>query len=326
MNAGWRHGTATGVAVPETVAVAEGLPRVLHAYLTTGDLSVFTLMSDEPAVRALHARLAGRLDEAVSLANQAVSAGSFAALARAELAQTAALTGQVDVARRAVLDPVFAFSAQHCPTGDSGTWPWLDLARPWVAWAAGARGESLDIAATTVARLRLAGATEPELIALHDLVRLGQPATAADRLGALATDLGGSLAPALARHARAAAARDVDRLLAVADEFAAIGHHLYASGAATTAESVARRLRASGLAAVIDRARAFALPGLRLSGAPALSTRERHVAQLALTGLSSRRIGERLGLSARTVDNHLASVYRKLAISGRDELRTALDS
>nr|WP_295845809.1 LuxR C-terminal-related transcriptional regulator [uncultured Microbacterium sp.] len=32
-------------------------------------------------------------------------------------------------------------------------------------------------------------------------------------------------------------------------------------------------------------------------------------------------MAESLGLSHRTVENHLAAVYRKLGVSGRDELR-----
>jgi len=49
------------------------------------------------------------------------------------------------------------------------------------------------------------------------------------------------------------------------------------------------------------------------------------VALLAVGGRSSRAIGDHLGLSTRTVDTHLARVYRKLGITGRSELAAALD-
>ena len=41
--------------------------------------------------------------------------------------------------------------------------------------------------------------------------------------------------------------------------------------------------------------------------------------------LSAAEIAERLVVSVRTVDNHLAKVYRKLGVSGRAELRVLLD-
>ena len=50
------------------------------------------------------------------------------------------------------------------------------------------------------------------------------------------------------------------------------------------------------------------------------------MALLAAAGRSSRDIGEHLGLSTRTVDTHLARVYRKLGITGRAELAAALES
>ena len=52
--------------------------------------------------------------------------------------------------------------------------------------------------------------------------------------------------------------------------------------------------------------------------------REREVALLAAGGLSSREVGNRLHLSTRTVDTHLARVYRKLGITSRNELGSAL--
>lgn len=51
-----------------------------------------------------------------------------------------------------------------------------------------------------------------------------------------------------------------------------------------------------------------------------LSPRERDVAQLAVSGSSSRSIGLRLGISERTVENHLANAYAKLRVHSRAEL------
>jgi DNA-binding CsgD family transcriptional regulator len=41
------------------------------------------------------------------------------------------------------------------------------------------------------------------------------------------------------------------------------------------------------------------------------------VVTLAAAGWASRRIAEHLGLSVRTVDNHLGRAYRKLGVAGR---------
>jgi DNA-binding CsgD family transcriptional regulator len=54
-----------------------------------------------------------------------------------------------------------------------------------------------------------------------------------------------------------------------------------------------------------------------------LTGREREVAMLAATGLSSPQVAQSLGISTRTVDNHLQQVYRKLGISSRRELSVA---
>lgn len=65
------------------------------------------------------------------------------------------------------------------------------------------------------------------------------------------------------------------------------------------------------------------------AGAPnplsSLSAREREIADLASTGMTSTEIGEALFLSARTVETHLSRVYRKLDVSNRAGLtRTML--
>jgi DNA-binding CsgD family transcriptional regulator len=122
-----------------------------------------------------------------------------------------------------------------------------------------------------------------------------------------------------------------------ADAIADAAEHAERIGMTTIAATFMRQ--AADVAALVDQRRAARLGrravelhrGLSLGGpydAPdvvdALSRREREVAELAAAGCSSREIGERLFLSPRTVDNHLARAYDKLGIDGRDGLAEAL--
>jgi DNA-binding CsgD family transcriptional regulator len=56
----------------------------------------------------------------------------------------------------------------------------------------------------------------------------------------------------------------------------------------------------------------------------ALTERELDVARLAARRIRSREIAERLDVSVRTVDNHLARVFRKLGVTRREDLEEAL--
>ena len=51
-----------------------------------------------------------------------------------------------------------------------------------------------------------------------------------------------------------------------------------------------------------------------------LTRRETEVAALAKLSLSTKQIAQRLGLSVRTVDNHLARIYAKTGKGSREEL------
>lgn len=62
------------------------------------------------------------------------------------------------------------------------------------------------------------------------------------------------------------------------------------------------------------------------AGAGALTPSERRIARLAALGLTNRQIGEEAVVVPKTVQFHLTNVYRKLGISGRDELADALDA
>ena len=55
-----------------------------------------------------------------------------------------------------------------------------------------------------------------------------------------------------------------------------------------------------------------------------LTRREQEVALMAARGTSKRAMSEQLGVSIRTVGNHINHVYGKLGISTREELAALL--
>jgi DNA-binding CsgD family transcriptional regulator len=85
-------------------------------------------------------------------------------------------------------------------------------------------------------------------------------------------------------------------------------------GAASLAERAERELLATGA-----RPRRIAL-----SGIASLTPSERHVAEMAAEGPTNREIAQALFVTQRTVEVHLTSIYRKLAISSRSQLAGAL--
>ena len=61
-----------------------------------------------------------------------------------------------------------------------------------------------------------------------------------------------------------------------------------------------------------------------LTGLDSLTASERRIAELASEGLTNREIAQTLFVTARTVEGHLTSVFRKLRLASRDELPAAL--
>lgn len=163
-------------------------------------------------------------------------------------------------------------------------------------------------------------------------MRLGAPEGVAADLAGLASRVEGELIPAFARHAEVLAEPDADALEAVSRGYERAGADLHAAEAAAQAAGVHRRDGRPALAAqaaarssmLSDRCEGMVVPWLRPELAE-LTGREREVAVRAARGRTSREIADELGVSVRTVDNHLAAVYRKFAVSGRGEL-TALAS
>ena len=58
----------------------------------------------------------------------------------------------------------------------------------------------------------------------------------------------------------------------------------------------------------------------QMLGEPSLTGREREIAELAASGFTARQIGDRLHIGVRTVETHLARVYRKLGVGSKQQL------
>ena len=168
----------------------------------------------------------------------------------------------------------------------------------------------------------------------HDAVRLGAGESAASRLVELAAACDSELVAARAAHATAFGAADAHGLAVAADTFEALGADLLAAEAAAAAADEWRRRREQRRAAALDlranelaaRCEGASTPALvRAPTVVPLTDREREIALLAAAGHPSRAIAERLYLSVRTVDNHLARIYDKLGVSSRADLGVTLD-
>ena len=218
---------------------------------------------------------------------------------------------------------------------------WM-LPRLWVAqaWVSVARGEisaALVELNTAVEEARKGGHVANELSALLTRLRLGATAGAGETIVSRLDDLGGwvegDLVQVMDLHAHALAEGSPDALDAVAERYGILGLGLYAAETAAQASQLHARVgQPRRAAASASRAQSM-LPGsdsarpvtLLLASTPAsLTRREREVALLARSGMSSQAIATRLHLSTRTVDTHLARVYFKLGISRRSELDEAL--
>ena len=206
-----------------------------------------------------------------------------------------------------------------------------------VAWAAVARGDLALARAVLLSGAELAadsGHLTSGIWMLHDVGRLGRPADVVDRLAELVAITDSPFARTRLDHVRAMAAGDLHALSRVADQFEAMGANLHAAEVAVAAGDLCRlqgdqrgaaafTVRAERYAASCEGATSPALAVATGSVDP-LTDREREIAFLAASELTSREIADQLFLSYRTVNNHLQHIYDKLGIRARSELRGAL--
>jgi DNA-binding CsgD family transcriptional regulator/tetratricopeptide (TPR) repeat protein/type II secretory pathway predicted ATPase ExeA len=213
-------------------------------------------------------------------------------------------------------------------------------ARGWAHAAAGQHTRALQSVREAAEIAATAERWTYEVLALHDVARLGSRAEAegvVDRLGELGDHVDGPLAPACAAHARGLADDDGEVLDDAATTFAGLGLDLYAAEAqAAAVEAHRRRGHKARAHASAERARRLAAacegastPLLRGLGSTSdrlgeLTPRERETAELAARGLTDREIADTLFLSIRTVHAHLRSTYTKLGVAGRTDLAAIL--
>ncbi len=249
------------------------------------------------------------------------------ALCVARIISALLLLGDIETARAELADaPIHAgrriFGAE------------LDRARVAVAVANGDRSEAVRMLRMRAVQARAVGHHAIEQVCVHDLIRLAD-ADAAEwqRVEDLAVEVDGPLGALRVRHA--ACRSDGAKLGLLAGEVERDGFVVWAcelASAAITSMPPSAPSRAGGseqrrvirLRSGFPRALMFAPSATPVAAPVQLRPGELQVARLAAEGLSDREISERLHLSIRTVGNYLLRSYRRLGISGRDELPAAL--
>jgi DNA-binding NarL/FixJ family response regulator len=203
------------------------------------------------------------------------------------------------------------------------------LAQGWTAVAAGDRRGGARHFEQARQRAAAGGDRAGEASAAHALARIGQPQDALDTLTRLAAEMEGDLPAGRLAHVRGLVDLDPDVLSEASQAFEAMGAHLLAAEAAADAAVAWRRAGEPRRASVVERrARALAelaespvTPALRtLEIRVQLTPSEHRVAVMAAAGRHNRQIAEELGVSVRTVENHLQRAYDKLGVAGRAEL------
>lgn len=169
--------------------------------------------------------------------------------------------------------------------------------------------------------------------AAHHAARYCAAPEAVALSAAAAERVDGPLAACVADYARARGGEDPLSLAAVSLQFEKLGTVLFAAEAAYAAAQAYRgagdaraaartSIRAAALHARCENAAIPWASGFQTGDL--LTPREQQIALLAAAGKPDATIAIEAHISIRTVQNHLARVYRKLAITSRHDLADAL--
>ncbi|MGV3759829.1 MAG: LuxR C-terminal-related transcriptional regulator, partial [Actinomycetota bacterium] len=208
------------------------------------------------------------------------------------------------------------------------------IVRAWQAHLRGDTAPARAILLDAAERFEASGNPNGAARCWYEELRLGGRGIG-QRLQATVGHFDGQRFPLMAAHAMALDEADATAVGAVAERYGRLGLLPYAVGAATHAAEL-HRTAGEGRAATrwtqqattwAEQCQQVSAPELVLAVAPTpLTRREREVAQLAAAGHSAKEIAERLFLSHRTVENHLARAYDKLGVRSRTELADLLTS
>lgn len=324
------HALVRGFGLAESGRFAEADELTAFVLSAASDMAVTNGVMWAGVVRGRSMLDQGHYPEAIRLFELAASAaldlnlGLHLSWARGGAVLAHAQMGDHGAARRA-LDALDASPKTRLGMMSSE----VERARAWAAVVAGdLRGGAIRLVGAAD-RAHDSGEIGMEILALHDLVRIGR-ADWVERLAAVADQVEGPLGAARIAHGRAFAADDAEALVEVSASFESMGTLVFAAEALNQASwierrrghvAVAERLR-SQVMALRGRRPTAATPGLAShAGLASLTLREAEVATLVAAGRSSKEVARHLDVSVRTVDNLLQRVYRKLGVTGRADLR-----
>jgi DNA-binding CsgD family transcriptional regulator len=206
--------------------------------------------------------------------------------------------------------------AAHTLTPSPGVLPWRSAAAA-AHLALGERGEAERLAAEEVALARALGAPRALGIALRTAGTVGEGKEAAALLEEAVVvheQADAAIELVRSRLEHGALLRRTNRRSEARDVLRAALDGAHRTGAKPLATRAEAELRATG-----------AKPRrVVLSGVDSLTASERRIATLAAEGLTNREIAQTLYVTARTVEGHLTSVFRKLDVDSRDHLPALL--
>lgn len=246
-------------------------------------------------------------------------------LALSARAWVEAQAGRVDAAR-ALLD-----GSVDAAVADARVRTQVAVADAWCDAVEGTTSRAVAKVVDAALEAADGGQVVPAVLVLHDLVRLGAAGSARSPLSTITGRAPSSwLLDFVVARAVAEADADEAALRRLADRARGRWPVAVAELHAVLGALAARRL--DGVAAARHALSALrAMEGLgpvrpwslREVVSP-LTAREQEVAAAVVAGAGNREVAEAAGVSVRTVENQLQSVYRKLGLAGRTELAALL--
>ncbi|MFJ6637020.1 LuxR C-terminal-related transcriptional regulator [Streptomyces sp. NPDC091376] len=319
-------------AIQESGSLSQAYMMMLKGWdeaNTDNDLEGLTMMASALARAAL---LEGRPRTARRWASQAVSLARHQGFlgplhpALSRLAEASAMVQDRPAARRALqetrgMTPWGTFTPELC------------LGHVWLSATSGDLAHARELLTEASSRAQSMGHVSSEARLLTDLCRLGGEHQAYERLKHLAQISSGKFTAIRSRFAEALHLQDPEMLMDTAHELKEAGALLLsAEAAAAAAENWQRKGNTRQSMAslrmmnsLLGQCEGAWTPLIASTAAETpLTARELEISLLVAEGDTNAEVAQKLFLSKRTVDNHLLSIFRKLGVTNRRELKKAL--